>query len=137
LPNQFDLGYDPAALERERSASKGYNMDALAADIAVRRSFRDGWSIYTCEAIPGLYVANQDDRLAYNDVPKAIALLFKLNWRVSVSVAHKVSYDEFFAKVALRARAVEAVKNRTNDLIDHESTMIPFVVRSNGRALYS
>jgi hypothetical protein len=112
-------------------------MDPLATDITVRRSRRDGWHIYTCEAIPGLYIANKDDRLAYNDVPNAISLLFKLDWGVEVSVAHKVGYDEFFAKVALGARAREAVERRTGDLMRHESTMIPFVVKTDGRRLHS
>jgi len=116
---------------------KARAMDHFATDITVRRSIREGWHVYTCEAIPGLYIANRDDRLAYDDLPKAIEQLFKLDWGVSVSVAHKVGYDEFFAKVALGASAREAVQARTGDLMRHEATMIPFIVKTNGRHLHS
>jgi hypothetical protein len=117
-------------------------MDALATDISVRRRLREGWYIYTCEAIPGLFIASKDDRKAYEDVPKAIKLLFRLDWGVEVSVAHKVGYDAFFGKIRLGERAVSAVQDRTNDLMEnHEITMIPFIVgttndlssRRNGR----
>lgn len=82
-------------------------MPKVATEISVRRASRDGWFVYTSEAIPGLYIASKDDRAAYNDVPKAIAQLFKLDWNANVSVSHKVGYDDFFSLVTLKSRAKE------------------------------
>jgi hypothetical protein len=76
-------------------AAKGKSMDAVATDIHVHREVRDGWFVYTCATLPGLIVASKDDQAAYDDVPRAITLLYRLDMGLNVSVAHKLGYDEF------------------------------------------
>jgi hypothetical protein len=39
-------------------------MTESATEIQVVRRNRAGWHIYTCEALPGLYVASKDDKTA-------------------------------------------------------------------------
>jgi len=34
----------------------------------VTRKARDGWFVYTCDDLPGLYVASKNDRIAYNEL---------------------------------------------------------------------
>jgi hypothetical protein len=103
-------------------------MSAMATEITVRRRLRDGWYIYTCDAIPGLFVASKDDREAYEDVPTAIKLLFRLDFGVEVSVANKVNYDSFFSKIRLGERARSEVQDRTRALMEHGATMIDYIV---------
>lgn len=104
-------------------------MQAFATEVYIKRRIRDGWYVYTSDMVPGLLVASKDDRRAYDDVPVAIKLLFKLDFNVEVSVANKLGYDEFMARVTLGDRAREAVTERTSDMMG-DFTMIPFVLGS-------
>ena len=73
-------------------------MGDVATEIRVNRRQRDGWSVYTSPDLPGLYVASKNDREAYEDVPLAIQMLFRLDYQIDVSVSHKVDYDNFVAR---------------------------------------
>ena len=101
-------------------------LDQIGTEIQVRRRIRDGWHVYTCDALPGLYVASKDDKLAYNDLPKSISRLIELDLGQKVTVTHKVSYDTFMRQLFLRIRAQKAVDELLEDL--GQSTMIPFVI---------
>src|SRR5262249_54817976 len=91
-------------------------MTFIATEIQVLRRTRGGWHVYTCEALPGLYVASKDDKKAYNDLPTALKLLFKLDHGVDVSVHHKTDYASFMAQIEMGRRAREAVEARTRDM---------------------
>lgn len=69
--------------------------DQPSAEVIVTRKVRDGWFVYTCDQLPGLYVAHQDDRTAYDDIPESIRMLIKLNDGIECQVSHAVSYAEF------------------------------------------
>ena len=51
---------------------RGNMMDGFSTEVIVKQTARDGWHLYTCDLLPGLFVASQDDRTAYNDVPQSI-----------------------------------------------------------------
>jgi hypothetical protein len=92
--------------------------NGVSTDFVVKRRVRDGWYVYTCDTLPGLLVAGNDDRIAYEDVTNSIRMLLKLDHGVDCVVTHKVSYAEFFRNLRLKERATDAVKRRTADLMD-------------------
>jgi hypothetical protein len=94
---------------------------------------KDGWHVYTCDQLPGLYVAHPDDRVAYNDVPKAIAALLKLNFGLNCTVNHKVPYQAFIrASESGGARGV--MEERTQELIDnHGDQYFQFILQQVAR----
>ena len=102
----------------------------IGTEIHVRRRERDGWHVYTCNELPGLFLASKDDNKAYGDLPEAIRLLFKLDFGRDVTVAHKIGYSQFLDQIALSRRAAAAVQQRTNDLIDGHDSDISFLVGS-------
>jgi len=55
----------------------------------------DGWHIFTSKQVRGLYVANPDQRLAYEAIGPSIEELLKLNEHVSASVRPALPFDEF------------------------------------------
>jgi hypothetical protein len=84
-------------------------------DISVKRKVKDGWHVYTCDQLPGLYVAHVDDRVAYNDVPRSVESLLKLNFGMDCKVSHKVSYADFVRQCGIGgARGVSASLMRCN-----------------------
>lgn len=105
-------------------------MNLIAFEIQVVRRLRSGWHVYTCDTLPGLYVASQDDKKAYNDLPLAIQTLFKLDHGVSVSVHHKTDYASFMAQIEMGRRAREAVEARTRDMMDSQQDVLTFMVGS-------
>jgi hypothetical protein len=97
----------------------GQNAVGTATEVSVRRKVKDGWHVYTCDQLPGLYVAHPDDRIAYNDVPGSIAALLRLNYGMECVVAHKVPYHDFIRMSDLDgARGV--LEERTQELIDSQ-----------------
>ncbi|HXW30152.1 MAG TPA: hypothetical protein VEK55_12385 [Xanthobacteraceae bacterium] len=102
----------------------------IGTEIQVRRRIRDGWHVYTCDVLPGLYVASKDDKTAYNDLPQAIATLIKLDLGQDVSVTHKVDYDTFMRQLFLADRAKKAVDEAVDDFLEDlgQTTLIPFVI---------
>ena len=102
---------------------------ALTAEVCVRRKVKDGWHVYTCDQLPGLYVAHVDDRVAYNDIPASIRSLLKLKLNLDCDVSHKVSYSEFVRALESSA-ARDAMEARTQDLIDdHADQYFHFILQ--------
>jgi len=54
-----------------------------------------GWHIFTSKQVRGLYVANPDQRLAYEAVGPSIAKLLELNERISTSVRPALPFEDF------------------------------------------
>ena len=102
--------------------------NGLSTEVNVRRKVKDGWFVYTCDQLPGLYVAHMDDKVAYNDLPNAIATLLRLDLGVDFQVTHKLSYADFLRRVGLEESAVDAVFSRTEELIA-EDEYFPFIVQ--------
>ena len=103
--------------------------DGFSAEVVVRRKVQDGWQVYTCDQIPGLFVASEDDKAAYNDLPASIRALLFLDFGIECVVSHKLSYVEFVQNMRLGARAQDAVAERTADLMDEAVDMIPFTLQ--------
>lgn len=104
--------------------------DGISAEVVVTRKVREGWYVYTCKELPGLFVASQDDEVAYNDVPKSIHLLLQLDYGIDCVVSHKVEYDEFLRQMSLADQAREAVNARTAELMGGGEQYIPFTLQS-------
>jgi hypothetical protein len=96
--------------------------------ITVHRQVRDGWFVYTCDQLPGLYVASQDDKKAYNDLPNAISKLVKLTFGVECIVALKEEHAGF-EDLALSERALQAVADRTYELLASGNGDLSLVVQ--------
>ena len=60
---------------------------------------KDGWHIFTTKDIFGLFVARRDRVKAYNEVPKALNKLAKLNEGAVGGYFLAESADDFFHKV--------------------------------------
>lgn len=105
-------------------------MNLIATEIQVVRRIRSGWHVYTCDALPGLYIASKNDKKAYNDVPAAIRMLFKLDFGVEVCVHHKTDYASFMAQVDMGRQAREAVEARTRDMMDSHQDVLSFMIGS-------
>lgn len=102
--------------------------DGFSTEVIVKRRQRDGWSLYTSEDLPGLFVACNDDRKAYNDIPASIQALMKLDHGIDCTVTHRVEYSAFVRQVHLRQRATDAVSKRTNDMMDGGNDRLHFAV---------
>lgn len=64
--------------------------NGLTTEVIVKRREKDGWHVYTCDKLPGLYVAHQNDEIAYNDLPKAIGMLVKLDHGIDCTVRFRM-----------------------------------------------
>lgn len=105
----------------------------FATEITVKRKVQEGWHVYTCDMLPGLYVASKDGRAAYDDVPGAIQKLLELNFGIKCSVVHKLEYGQFLERMALSERARSAVQARTDDMMEsalEPATYYSFIVQS-------
>lgn len=91
--------------------------DGFSTEVRVRRQSRDGWFVYTSDELPGLFVASQDDQAAYNDLPKSIQALIKLDLGIECSVTHRIAYAEFVSQIRLQERAQAAVSARTAEML--------------------
>jgi hypothetical protein len=101
----------------------------IEVPITVHRKVRDGWYVYTCDQLPGLYVASPDDRKAYDDLPTAIRTLVKLTYGTDCLVAHKVEYQDFEDMAGLTGRAAAAIAERTRELLTGNASDLSFVVQ--------
>ena len=63
--------------------------------VAVRYKSVDGWHVFASPNMPGLYVASQDAREAFDDVATAIQKLVKLDTGHDVRVEPALPYEEF------------------------------------------
>lgn len=91
--------------------------------IKIHRQVRDGWFIYTCDKLPGLYVASQDDKEAYDDLPAAISALVEETFGIECIVAFKEEVLDF------QALAARAVADRTRDFLEAGAGALSFVVQ--------
>ena len=102
----------------------------LSTEVVVTRKARDGWFVYTCDDLPGLYVAHQNDQVAYDDIPEAIRLLVKLNEGIDCLVSHTVSYAEFVERIhRSHDDPSAALQRRTQDLMADHPEMLRFMLR--------
>ena len=79
------------------------------SSICVRYKFVDGWHIFQSDELLGLYVANLDPKIAYDDVQASIEKLIYLNEGIRCSVIPETTYAEFIS--AIKDRAHRAVQN--------------------------
>jgi hypothetical protein len=56
---------------------------------------REGWHVFTSASLPGLYVASQDPKKAYEDIGGAIAKLVELDTGIACRVTPELSFAEF------------------------------------------
>jgi len=105
--------------------------NGVTTEICVRKTVRDGWHVYTCKELPGLYVAHKDDRIAYNDLPEAIRKLVKLDDGVDCTVSHKLTYAEFVQQARLSQAAVDNLKKTTDELMSKGEEFIPFILQNH------
>lgn len=105
--------------------------DGFCIDIVVDRTARDGVFLYTCAELPGLFVVHKDDRVAYDDVPRSIQALFKLDHGLNCKVTQKLSYSEFVQQISLKAKARDAVADRTRELMS-EHRRFSYTVQTSG-----
>ena len=104
--------------------------NGFSTEVTVKRRASDGWYVYTCSELPGLFVASEDDKVAYNDVPESIRALIKLDYGVKCSVSLKLGYGEFQEQMKLADQAVEAVDSRTQDLMESVPTFFHYTLHS-------
>jgi hypothetical protein len=104
--------------------------DGFSTEVVIKRKIQDGWHVYTCDQLPGLFVVSKDDRIAYHDVLRSIKALIKLDFGIDCVVGHKVGYAEFIEQFQLAQRARSAVEERTAELMSGGVEMIPFTVQS-------
>ena len=101
---------------------------SVSTEISVRYCERDGWHLFTCGDLPGLFVASKDRKLAFSDLPDAIRMLLKLDFKRNYVVSHKLAYEEFVKRNWLSRRAQSAVNTRTEYLVSNGADAIPFVL---------
>lgn len=79
-------------------------MDSASTDnpstsINVQHKYRDGWHVFYSDDMPGLYVASDDPRKAYDDIAPSIEKLIKLDTGVSVTAKPQLSFDEWLVVI--------------------------------------
>lgn len=70
--------------------------------IRVEYKHVDGYHVFFSERLPGLYVAHTDPERAFNDVPKVIEKLVRLNAGVACEVRVETSFADFVRTHAVR-----------------------------------
>ena len=99
-------------------------LDNLPVEAAITYECKDGWHLFTCDQLKGLFVASRDRRKAFDDVPVALRGLLKLDYDVECSVRWTLTYAGFlrelrlFDQSSLAERAKAVVKERTQELVD-------------------
>ena len=100
----------------------------VCTEVVVQYRERDGWHVFTCDALLGLYVASQDRRKAFSDLPEAIRKLLKLDHGIDCVVSHKLTYEEFVKRNWLTQRAQREIRQRTDQLVREGTNEIPFIL---------
>lgn len=70
-------------------------MTYAKTSICVEYKFVDGWHVFASEALPGLYVASQDAKKAFDDVAPSIQMLLKLDEGIDCEVETEPGFEEF------------------------------------------
>ena len=94
------------------------SLDNASTEVTVRYRSRDGWHLFTSDQIGGLFVASPDLKVAFDDVPKAISVLMKLDHGFDCVVQPKLDYAQFIELMGLREKAQDAVEDRTKGLME-------------------
>ena len=84
----------------ERPNSRHYGEHVMAGndevrEIDVRYREKEGWHLFTCDALPGLFVASSDRQKAFHDLPKAIKRLHELDHGGEWVVFSRMTYEAF------------------------------------------
>ena len=101
---------------------------AFAKVIAVKRSAKDGWIIYTCEALPGLFLASDNCRQAYDELPGKIQTALMLDHGANFLVTHKTNYAEF----TRRDDALLSLQGRRPDADSSTHELLYFTLQRHG-----
>ena len=72
------------------------------AEITVTYRTKDGWHLFTSDQMDGLVVASPDLRTAFDDVPKAVSMLLKLDHGFECVVQPRLDYEGFCALLGAR-----------------------------------
>lgn len=107
---------------------RGMNLpvDNMPVEVAITYEQKDGWHLFTCDRMKGLFVASPDLRMAYDDVPTAVRDLLKLDCNVECDVEWKLTYagfrqslnsSELTHREDIVERARTAVRQRTQELM--------------------
>jgi len=67
----------------------------LITTVNVTYRHRDGWHVFISPEIPGLYIASQDPKAAYEDVPVAVRRLIELDLNCKCEVVRAAPFDSF------------------------------------------
>ena len=70
--------------------------DMFAREITVRRCANEGSVVYTCDALPGLFLSSKNDHAASEALPKAIRAALMLDHGIDCIVTAK-ERDAFMA----------------------------------------
>lgn len=65
--------------------------------IGVQYKHAEGWHVFFSDDLPGLYVASEDPRKAYDDIAPAIEKLIKLDTGVTVTAEPQLSFEQWLA----------------------------------------
>ena len=69
--------------------------DSHLSTITIDYRVIDGWHVFTSADVPGLYVANEDQEVAFDAVGPTIEMLLQLNENVRVEVRPAVTFSRF------------------------------------------
>lgn len=74
-------------------------MNSYKTSISVKYKNAGGWHVFASDDLPGLYVASEDAKRAFDDVPLAIEKLLELNQGIKVKAEPELSFFEFLKAV--------------------------------------
>ena len=89
-----------------------------STEVVVKYQTRGGYHVFTSDAIMGLYIASENLKDAFDDIPRGISLLMKLDYGIDCVVQLKVTYDEFIKHHPNISEARELLESRTRELMD-------------------
>ncbi|MBR2819847.1 MAG: hypothetical protein IKE60_34575 [Reyranella sp.] len=72
------------------------NQNATSSTIMVDYRRVDGWHVFTSDEVPGLYVADEDCKTAYDAVAPSIELLLRENQHINVHVKPRLPFERFW-----------------------------------------
>lgn len=74
-------------------------MTFAKTSICARYKGVEGWHVFDCDDLPGLYVASRDPATAFNDVAPAIEKLLMLDEGVNCVATPELSIEEFLSSI--------------------------------------
>lgn len=74
--------------------------------IGVQYKHAEGWHVFFSDDLPGLYVASEDPRKAYDDIAPAIEKLIKLDTGVTVTAEPQLSFEQWLQQGDDIAKAI-------------------------------